>query len=96
MCAAIDVQRSPTGQGAHRLLQTGWRTANGRPYPCIQIPNVGASIARLRVAFSWFACYNTLTKVRVYYDQSAVRLPRHGINTGRKPLIYQAFSDFKL
>ena len=25
-----------------------------------------------------------------------VRTSRHGINTGRKPLIYQAFSDFKL
>lgn len=24
-----------------------------------------------------------------------VGIPRHGINTGRKPLIYQAFSDFK-
>ena len=29
-------------------------------------------------------------------EKDTVRLPRHGINTGRKTLIYQAFSDFKL
>ena len=35
-------------------------------------------------------------KVGNLYAQNSVRLPWHGINTGRKTLICQAFSDFKL
>lgn len=29
-------------------------------------------------------------------DKNPVRMPRHGINTGWKALIYQAFPDFEL